>query len=65
MERGFICLMNRNITPKLRNDIEKRADKDLEEARELERLRELEEYRKQAMNQWFEDGSCTGGNLQE
>ena len=57
--------MNRNITPKLRNDIEKRADKDLEEARELERLRELEEYRKQAMNQWFEDGSCTGGNLQE
>ena len=58
-------MMSKNITPKLRNDIEKRADKDLEEAREMERLRELEEYRKQAMDQFFQDGSCTGGNLQE
>jgi hypothetical protein len=58
-------MMGKNITPKLTNDIEKRADKDLEEAREMERLRELEEYRKQAMDQFFQDGSCTGGNLQE
>ena len=57
--------MSKNITPKLTNDIEKRADKDLEEAREMERLRELEEYRRQAMDQFFQDGSCTGGNLQE
>lgn len=58
-------MMSKNITPKLTNDIEKRADKDLEEAREMERLRELEEYRRQAMDQFFQDGSCTGGNLQE
>ena len=54
-----------NTTSKLNNDIEKRADLDLEQIREMERLRQLEEYRKQAMQQWFEDGSCTGGNLQE
>ena len=56
---------NSNVTKKLNNDIEKRAEKDLEQSRELERLRELEEYRKQAMDQFFQDGSCTGGNLQE
>ena len=38
--------------------------KDLEEdLEEQARLAELEEYRKRAMQQWFEDGSCTGGNL--
>lgn len=58
-------MMSKNITPKLTNDIEKRADIDLEKAREMERLRQLEEYRKQAMDQFFQDGSCTGGNLQE
>lgn len=58
-------LNNSNVTKKLNNDIEKRAEQDLAQIRELERLRELEEYRKRAMDQWFEDGSCTGGNLQE
>jgi len=58
-------MMNKNITTKLDNNIEKRAELDLAQVKELERLRELEEYRKQAMEQWFEDGSCTGGNLQE
>ena len=38
--------------------------KDLQEdADERARLAELEEYRKQAMAQFFEDGSCTGGEL--
>lgn len=58
-------MMSKNIAPKLKNDIEKRAELDLEQVREIERLRELEEYRKQAMDQFFQDGSCTGGNLQE
>ena len=57
--------MNKNITPKLNNDIEKRAETDLEQVREIERLRQLEEYRKQMMDQFFQDGSCTGGDLQE
>ena len=30
---------------------------------ERQRQKALEEYRKQAMEQWFEDGSCTGGDL--
>ena len=38
--------------------------KDLEEdADERARLAELEEYRKRAMDQFFQDGSCTGGEL--
>ena len=38
--------------------------KDLEEdLEEQARLAEIEEYRQRAMQQWFEDGSCTGGNL--
>lgn len=38
--------------------------KDLEEdLEERARLAEIEEYRKRAMQQWFEDGSCTGGDL--
>jgi hypothetical protein len=28
---------------------------------ERRRQIELEQYRKRAMQQWFEDGSCTGG----
>ena len=31
--------------------------------KEQARLAELEEYRRRAMQQWFEDGSCTGGDL--
>ena len=38
--------------------------KDLEEdLEERARLAEIEEYRRRAMQQWFEDGSCTGGSL--
>jgi hypothetical protein len=38
--------------------------KDLQEdADERARLAELEEYRKRAMDQFFQDGSCTGGEL--
>jgi hypothetical protein len=38
--------------------------KDLEEdLKEQARLAEIEEYRRRAIQQWFEDGSCTGGNL--
>ena len=38
--------------------------KDLEEdADERARLAELEEYRKRAMDQFFQDGSCTDGEL--
>lgn len=38
--------------------------KDLEEDQEKHaRLAEIEEYRRRAMQQWFEDGSCTGGDL--
>ena len=31
----------------------------------LERRRQIDlaEYRKRAMSQWFEDGSCTGGEI--
>jgi len=31
----------------------------------LERRRQIDlaEYRKRAMEQWFEDGSCTGGEI--
>ena len=40
--------------------------KDLQEdADERVRLAELEEYRKQAMDQFFEDGSCTGGEIKK
>jgi len=42
--------------PQEPNDLEKHL-------KEQARLAELEEYRKRAMEQWFEDGSCTGGNL--
>ena len=38
----------------------KEQDEDIEERA---RLAELEEYRKRAMDQWFEDGSCTCGDL--
>lgn len=33
----------------------------------LERRRQidLEQYRRRAMTQWFEDGSCTGGDIQK
>jgi hypothetical protein len=33
----------------------------------LERRRQIDlaEYRRRAMAQWFEDGSCTGGELKE
>ena len=40
--------------------------KDLEEtADEQARLAELEEYRKQTVDQFFQDGSCTGGELKK
>jgi hypothetical protein len=57
--------MNKNITSKLNNGIEQKAEADVEMAREIERLRDLEEYRKRAMDQFFEDGSCTGGDLKQ
>lgn len=38
----------------------KDQEQDLEEQA---RLAEIEEYRRRAMQQWFEDGSCTGGDL--
>ena len=57
--------MDKNIAKKLNNDIEKRAEADLLKLRELERLADLDEYRKQAAKQFFEDGSCTGGNTKE
>ena len=38
----------------------KDQEQDLEERA---RLAEIEEYRRRAMEQWFEDGSCTGGDL--
>ena len=38
----------------------KDQEQDLEEQA---RLAEIEEYRRRAMEQWFEDGSCTGGDL--
>ena len=27
--------------------------------------KELEDYRKQALDLWFKDGSCTGGNAEQ
>lgn len=48
------------LTPKLKNhSLEKKSES------ESQRQAELEEYRKRAMQQWFEDASCTGGNLAE
>jgi hypothetical protein len=49
------------------SDVKKPAWQELkdqeEDLEERARLAEIEEYRKRAMEQWFEDGSCTGGDL--
>ena len=49
------------------SDVNKPAWQELkdqeEDLEERARLAEIEEYRKRAMEQWFEDGSCTGGDL--
>ena len=48
---------------KLNNDIEQRAavERQRHDLEEKARQAALEEYRSQAMRQWFEEGSCTGG----
>lgn len=56
MERGLICM----TVSKLNNDIEQRAAEE-RKFDERARLIALEEYRKQAQQQWFEEGTCTGG----
>lgn len=48
------------LTSKLKNHgLERKAED------ESKRQSELDEYRKRAMQQWFEDASCTGGDLTE
>jgi hypothetical protein len=48
------------LTSKLKHhNLEKKAED------ESKRQTELDEYRRRAMEQWFEDASCTGGSLAE
>ncbi len=48
---------------KLNNSIEQQAaaGQQRNDLDEKARLAALEEYRSSAMQQWFEEGSCTGG----
>ena len=52
---------------KLNNHIEERVNPEIEKNREDEKDRQtlIEEYRKQAFEQWFEEGTCTGGDLKK
>ena len=61
-----MCDCGRTLNPEGRCDAS-HALSDEQYAEMLERRRQIDlaQYRKQAMAQWFEDGSCTGGDLRE
>lgn len=61
-----MCDCGRTLNPEGRCDAS-HALTDEQYAEMLERRRQIDlaQYRKQAMAQWFEDGSCTGGELKE
>ena len=61
-----MCDCGRTLNPEGRCDAS-HALSDEQYAEMLERRRQIDlaQYRKQAMAQWFEDGSCTGGELKE
>ena len=60
------CNCGRTLNPEGKCDAS-HALTDEQYAIMLERRRQIElaQYRKQAMNQWFEDGSCTGGEIKK
>jgi hypothetical protein len=61
-----MCDCGRTLNPEGRCDAS-HALTDEQYAEMLERRRQIDlaQYRKQAMAQWFEDGSCTGSDLPE
>jgi hypothetical protein len=60
------CTCGRTLNPEGRCDAS-HALSDAQYAEMLERRRQIDlaEYRRRAQAQWFEDGSCTGGDLRE
>ena len=60
------CNCGRTLNPEGRCDAS-HALTEQQYAEMLERRRQIDlaEYRRRAMAQWFEDGSCTGGDLPE
>jgi len=61
-----MCNCGRTLNPEGRCDASHAlTDEQYAEMKERRRQIELNEYRKRAMAQWFEDGSCTGGELKE
>ena len=61
-----MCDCGRTLNPEGRCDASHALSEE-QYAEMLERRRQIDlaQYRKQAMAQWFEDGSCTGGELKE
>ena len=61
-----MCDCGRTLNPEGRCDASHALTEE-QYAEMLERRRQIDlaQYRKQAMAQWFEDGSCTGGDLRE
>ena len=61
-----MCDCGRTLNPEGRCDAS-HALTDEQYAEMLERRRQIDlaEYRQRAMAQWFEDGSCTGGELKD
>ena len=61
-----MCDCGRTLNPEGRCDASHALSEE-QYAEMLERRRQIDlaQYRKQAVAQWFEDGSCTGGDLRE
>ena len=61
-----MCDCGRTLNPEGRCDAS-HALSDEQYAEMLKRRRQIDlaQYRKKAMAQWFEDGSCTSGDLRE
>ena len=61
-----MCDCGRTSNPEGRCDASHAlSDKQYAEMLERRRQIDLAQYRKKAMAQWFEDGSCTGGDFKE
>ena len=61
-----MCNCGRTLNPEGRCDASHAlTEEQYAEMKERRRQIDLDAYRRRAIAQWFEDGSCTGGELKE
>jgi hypothetical protein len=61
-----ICNCGRTLNPEGKCDASHAlTEEQYAEMKERRRQIELNKYRRRALDQWFEDGSCTGGEIKD